>query len=94
MSEVEPVRPEDVLPDERDTTTIEGVSVRKGSVGAFVANVKLLESLDPADLADLAYQAVVEQVRALAVPVRAVGVFDVLAPRSPLLAELLGEPPL
>jgi hypothetical protein len=51
-----------------------------------VANVKLLEGLDPTDPG---YQEVVDQLRALVPAVRAVGVFDVLAPRSPVLAGII-----
>jgi len=88
MREARAVRPEDVLPDELDVGTMNGVSVRKGSIGAFVANVKLLDGLDPTDQG---YQEVVDQLRALIPAVRAVGVFDVLAPRSPMLAEIIAE---
>jgi hypothetical protein len=88
MSEARAVRPEDVLPDEVDVGTMNGVSVRKGTIGAFVANVKLLDALDPTDPG---YQEVVDQLRALVPAVRAVGVFDVLAPRSPVLAKIIAE---
>ena len=88
MSEVRTVRPSDVLPDDLDVGIMNGVSVRKGTIGAFVANVKLLEGLDPSDPG---YQEVVDQLRALVPAVRAVGVFDVLAPRSPVLAEIIAE---
>jgi len=88
MSEARAVRPEDVLPDEVDVGTLNGVSVRKGSIGAFVANVKLLEGLDPSAPG---YREVVDQLRALVPAVRAVGVFDVLALRSPVLAEIIAE---
>jgi hypothetical protein len=86
MSGARAVRPEDVLPDEVDVGTMNGVSVRKGTIGAFVANVKLLDALDPTDPG---YQEVVDQLRALVPAVRAVGVFDVLAPRSPVLAGII-----
>ena len=88
MSEVRAVRPLDVLPDDLDVGIMNGVSVRKGTIGAFVANVKLLEGLDPSDPG---YQEVVDQLRELVPAVRAVGVFDVLAPRSPVLAEIIAE---
>jgi len=88
MSEVGAVRPSDVLPDDLDVGIMNGVSVRKGTIGAFVANVKLLEGLDPSDPG---YREVVDQLRALVPAVRAVGVFDVLAPRSPVLAEIIAE---
>jgi hypothetical protein len=38
------IKPEDVLPDGVDSTIINGVTVRKGSVAAVLANLKLLDS--------------------------------------------------
>jgi hypothetical protein len=62
--------------------------VRKGSVAAFVANVKLLGTLTPGTAE---HTEVGEQIRALAPAVATAGVFDVLAPRSPEIGELIGE---
>jgi hypothetical protein len=88
MAEPRIVRPEDVLSDEENTGMMNGLEVRKGSVAAFIANVKILESLAPTDPG---YPEVEAQLRALAPAVRAVGVFDVLAPRSATLAAIVGE---
>jgi hypothetical protein len=82
------VRPEDVLSDEENTGMLNGLAVRKGSVAAFIANVKVLESLAPTDPG---YPAVEAQLRALAPAVRAVGVLDVFAPRSATIAAIVGE---
>jgi hypothetical protein len=86
MTEPKGIRPQDVLPDEVDNTLMDNVQVRKGTVAAFVANAKLLETLPP-DAPDR--PAVEAQLRALVPGVRAVGVFDVLAPRSPAIAALI-----
>lgn len=40
-------RPEDVLPDDQDFTTIQGVRVRKGTIFAALKNIELLQSGDP-----------------------------------------------
>ncbi|WP_028387775.1 hypothetical protein [Legionella fairfieldensis] len=40
------VCPEDIIPDGADYTQINGVSVRKGTVAAFIANIDLLENPD------------------------------------------------
>jgi hypothetical protein len=88
MSEPRIVRPEDVLSDEENTGMMNGLAVRKGSVAAFIANVKILESLAPTDPG---YPEVEAQLRALAPAVRAVGVFDVFAPRSTTIAAIVGE---
>ena len=39
------LRPEDILPGNLDKTMINGVPVRKGTVGAFLANVEMFESV-------------------------------------------------
>jgi hypothetical protein len=45
MSNNDPVRPEDILPDGVDTAAINGKTVRKGSIAAFLANTDILENL-------------------------------------------------
>ena len=44
------MRPEDVLPDDVNRGEINGVAIRKGSVGAFLANARILA--DPAASAE------------------------------------------
>jgi len=46
MSTFNSVRPEDVLPDGIDSTSINGKMVRKGSIAAFLANVAILENVN------------------------------------------------
>jgi hypothetical protein len=43
------IRPEDIIPNGADHTLINGKSVRKGSVCAFIANIDLLENLNSSD---------------------------------------------
>lgn len=38
------VRPEDVLPDEQNSTFIRGINVRKGTVAAVLRNAEILAS--------------------------------------------------
>lgn len=38
------IRPEDILPDNVDNTTINGKIVRKGTIAAFLANINILEN--------------------------------------------------
>jgi hypothetical protein len=38
------VRPEDILPDGVDNTTINGKMIRKGTIAAFLANADILEN--------------------------------------------------
>lgn len=44
MSNNSSVRPEGVLPDGVDTTSINGKMVRKGTIAAFLANADILEN--------------------------------------------------
>ena len=45
-------RPEDVLPDGQDFTTIRGVRVRKGTIFAALKNIDLLQSGTPEQRAE------------------------------------------
>jgi hypothetical protein len=46
----------DVLPDGQDFTVINGHTLRKGSVGAFLANVRVLEDANaPAEAKQTAH---------------------------------------
>ena len=69
------MRPEDVLPDDVNRGEINGVSIRKGSVGAFLANARILA--DPAASAEDRAAAERDLV-ALLPAMRALGLFDVL----------------
>lgn len=79
------IRPEDVLPEGVDTAQLGGITVRKGSVAAFVANAKLLDVL-PAGSPER--QQALAQLRVLAPSVAAVGVLDVFRPRSAEVEEV------
>ncbi len=46
MKNYKPVRPEDILPENVNNTTINGALIRKGTIAAFLANVEILESND------------------------------------------------
>jgi hypothetical protein len=81
------VRPEDVLSDEENSTILGGVDVRKGTIGAFIANAKLL---DTTPQSDPRYAAIEAELRSLAPAVRAVGLLDVFVPRSSRIASILG----
>jgi len=38
------LKPEDILPDDINSTEINGIKVRKGTIGAALANAKILSS--------------------------------------------------
>ncbi|MGN7919519.1 MULTISPECIES: hypothetical protein [Lysobacter] len=72
------MRAEDLLPDHLDHTRIDGVLVRKGSVGAFLANARVWSDGD-ADARAQAERHIAEALPAL----RALGLFEVLEIRDP-----------
>ena len=88
MGDTTPIRPEDVLADGVDVTTVDGLDVRKGTVAAFVANAKKLALLEPDDASR---EPLERQLRALAPALRAVGLLDVFAPRSAAITAILGQ---
>ena len=80
------MRPEDVLPDDVNRGEINGVSIRKGSVGAFLANARILA--DPAASAE--DRATAERDLVVLLPgMRALGLFDVFAIRDETLRALV-----
>ena len=80
------MRPEDVLPDDVNRGEINGVSVRKGSVGAFLANARILA--DPA--ASAQDRAIAERDLVALLPgMPALGLFDVFAIRDERLRALV-----
>lgn len=82
------VRPEDVLPEGIDSTAINGLTVRKGSVAAFVANALRLDDLTEGTPE---HAAVVTQMRELAPALRTIGLLDVFRPRSAEVERILDE---
>lgn len=76
------MRADQILPDHLDQVELNGTTVRKGSVAAFLANARVLT--DPqASQADRA-QAETD-LAALLPALRAIGLFDVLAVRDAAL---------
>lgn len=74
------MRAEDMLPDHLDHTRIDGILVRKGSVGAFLANARVWSDGETdAEARAQAERHIVEALPAL----RALGLFEVLEIRDP-----------
>ncbi|WP_323122714.1 hypothetical protein [Burkholderia alba] len=77
------MKAETMLPDGQDRTTIGGVPIRKGTVGAFLVNARAW--CDPSSGA--AARAAAQRDIADALPaLRALGLFDVMEIRDPALA--------
>lgn len=80
------MRAEDILPDKTSQVVRNGVIIRKGSVGAFLANARNWE--DPQ--ATPGQRSEAERDIISAVPaLRALGLFDILAVRSAALQRLI-----
>jgi hypothetical protein len=78
------MKAQDIIPDGQDFTVIDGHTVRKGSVGAFLANVRVLEDANvPADARRIARDDLLSLVPTL----DALGLFDVFELRSPALRD-------
>ncbi len=82
------MRPEDVLPDDVNRGELGGISIQKGSVGAFLANARIIA--DPAVSAEDRAAAERDLV-ALLPGLRALGLFDVLAIRDEKLRALVNR---
>lgn len=80
------MQPQDILPDHQNEVQVNGLTVRKGSVGAFLASVRARQ--DPTS--DDATRATAEaDLRALLPGLHALGLFQVLAARDPALQRLI-----
>ncbi|MBL1100271.1 hypothetical protein [Streptomyces coffeae] len=88
MSHQTAVRPEDVLPAGADTTAINGQTVRKGSVAAFVANAIQLDGLTEGTPE---YTTLITQMQELAPVLRTIGLLDVFEPRSPEVRRIFAD---
>lgn len=78
------MKAQDVLPDGQDFVVRDGRMLRKGSVAAFLANAR--QFLDPAT-PQPARQEAERDLLELLPTLDALGLFDVLEPRSPALRE-------
>lgn len=76
------MKAQDVLPDGLNQGTFNGMTVRKGTVGAFLANARVCA--DPAASAD-ALATATRDIRDALPALRALGLFEVLEVRDPAL---------
>ena len=80
---------EDVLPDQQNQGQFNGVTVRKGTVGAFLANARLwMDESSSVAGRTIAERDIVDALPAL----RALGLFDILQVRDAALRELVAAP--
>jgi hypothetical protein len=83
----EPVLPEHLLPDDKNFAELNGITVRKGTMGAFFANLRILSSM-PSDAPGR--PAIIEQLQHAVPTMRENGLFELFTFRSPELAEAIG----
>ncbi len=82
------MRADDVLADDTNQAEFAGMSVRKGTIAAFLINAKVWSDAATDEKArDQAEADIREAIPAL----KAVGLFDVLAVKDPALAQLIAE---
>ncbi len=82
------MRPRDILPDHVNEIAIDGTTVRKGSVGAFLANARvIMDDTSTADARREAESHIAELMPALG----ALGLFEVFDLRDPRLRTLLAS---
>lgn len=80
------MRAEDVLPDQQNQGQFNGVTVRKGTVGAFLANARLwLDEAGSVDDKAIAERDIVDALPAL----HALGLFDIVQVRDLALRKLV-----
>ena len=82
----QPVKPEDVLPDGAEGTEFAGEYVRKGSVAAFIGNVRALAEVESSSAQ---WEAIVQQLRELKPALVRIGVLDVFEIRDPEVRALV-----
>jgi len=82
------MKAQDILPDDQNFALLGGQPVRKGSVGAFLANVRAIEDNATSDDARrMAWDDLYSLVPAL----DALGLFEVFELRSPALREAVAR---
>ena len=81
-----PVKPEDVLADGEEYADFGGASIRKGSVAAFIGNVRALAEAEPSSPQ---WHEIVAQMRELKPALERIGVLDVFEVRDPELRALV-----
>lgn len=88
MSSNNSVRPEDILPDGVDSTTINGKTVRKGTIAAFLANTDILENLNSTE--QQKHEAI-NTMKELALSVIAIGLHKHVIFKNPSVEQILVE---
>jgi hypothetical protein len=81
------MRPEEILPDDVNEVSLDGVRVRKGSVAAFLANARIVVDAASTDEARRTAEAHIADLVPSLVALHLFDVFDVRDPRIRALVE-------
>jgi hypothetical protein len=81
------MKPQDILPDNINTTETGGMQIRKGSVAAFMANLTIVEQPASYDV----YQTAVQDITELVPVMEALGVFTHFKLRSEKAVSLISD---
>ncbi|MDF2940225.1 MAG: hypothetical protein K0R66_867 [Gammaproteobacteria bacterium] len=82
------IKPSDMLPDDVDSTIIEGVRVRKGTVAAVLANLK---ALDMPNVISAEKEAIIQAIRDLAPALVVLGFKKYLTFNNPDIQKIVDE---
>lgn len=77
---------QDILPDHANEVQIDGTTIRKGTVGAFLHNAAVLRQ---ADVSDAQRQHALNDILAALPALKALGLFDTLEIRDPQLRDFV-----
>lgn len=83
-----PITPDAMLADGLEGREIQGTYVRKGTVGAFIQNVKSLASVEPGTSE---YEALAAEIRRAKPTLVALDLFEVFDIRDPKVTALLDQ---
>lgn len=88
MSNYDSVKPEDILPDGIDSTSINGQMVRKGTIAAFLANIDILENLNTSEKQK---QLAINTMKELAPAVIAIGLYKHVTFKNTQAEQILAD---
>jgi hypothetical protein len=83
------MKPKDILPDHINEVTKDGVTIRKGTIGAFTENIKIIESLNEGDNT---YKNAVTDLLSLIPALKQLSFFEYYSIKSEKVRELLKIP--
>lgn len=82
------IKPEDVLSEENNYALLNGLHVRKGTAGAFLANINLLESLKDEPVKQ---RLVLNMLRELAPAIVAIGFHQHVTFKNPVVEQIIKD---